>query len=40
MSGYRVENVVFKKGVGHFEHEFQGDGVIGVVHQRLMASEN
>ena len=26
------------KGVGHFERKFQGEG--GVVHQRILASEN
>ena len=26
------------KGVGHFEHKFQGEG--GVVHQRILASKN
>jgi len=33
-----VEIVVFKRGVGHFEHKFQGEW--GIAHQRLLASEN
>jgi len=33
-----VEIVVFDRGVGHFEHKFQGE--CGIAHQRLLVPEN
>ena len=33
-----LEIVLLERGVGHFERKFQGER--GVVHQRILASEN